>query len=299
MRRAPRSARAEAERADLGTAASTALEPPSTRAARAAARAGVEASSPRSIGERPARRPRSRKPQARTEALAAGRADARQRAPCAGAGAQHASADLEAEIARVAADARSGAHQRGRRLDPDAPRCRDPLDGLRVDLAEAAQARDELQRALGDGPARVAHHQRALAELAAERTRLPAPTERRERRAQRARHRSTTAAHRARHLMKRATPGGGARRGAGTDLRTVRESSSPPPRPGSRAGAGDAWRHRAPAPPPRHTTRRAGSSCCDQLAFSAGEPGASRQTAEARRSSCCNRPSRISPTTTN
>ncbi len=116
--------------------------------------------------------------QARIEALAAGGQSLEQERQTAVSAAQHRVADLEADIGRLAAAldaARSNAAEELNRTRHDAGAT---LDGLRVDLTEAVRARDELQRALGAAQQELTSHQRALAELAAERTRLEASAER-------------------------------------------------------------------------------------------------------------------------
>jgi CheY-like chemotaxis protein/predicted nucleic acid-binding Zn-ribbon protein len=85
---------------------------------------------------------------------------------------------LEAEIGRLTAalDAtRTSATDEITRTRHDAEAM---LDGMRVDLAEAARARDELQHNLAAAQQECAAHQRALAESSAQRARLEAMAER-------------------------------------------------------------------------------------------------------------------------
>ena len=115
---------------------------------------------------------------ARVESLAAGGQSLEREREMAIGAARQRTADLEAEIGRLAAAldaARSHAAEELNRTRHDATAT---LDGLRVDLAEAARARDELQRALGAAQQEVVSHQRALAEMSAERTRLETAAER-------------------------------------------------------------------------------------------------------------------------
>ena len=115
---------------------------------------------------------------ARVDALTAGGQTLEQERQAAVAGAQRRVGELEAEIGRLGAAleaTRTHATDELTRTRHDAGGL---LDGLRVDLAEAARARDELQRALATAQQECASHQRGLAEMAAERARLEAATER-------------------------------------------------------------------------------------------------------------------------
>lgn len=109
---------------------------------------------------------------ARVESLAAGGQTLERERQAAVAGAERRVAELEAEIGRLSAalDAtRSGAADELTRTRHDAESV---LDRLRVELAETARARDELQRALASAQQESAGQQRALAEMSAERARL-------------------------------------------------------------------------------------------------------------------------------
>ena len=116
--------------------------------------------------------------QTRVDALAAGGQTLEQERHAAIAGAQRRSAELEAEIARVSAALEATRTHASDELTRTRHDAESLLDGLRVDLAEAARARDELQRALATAQQECASHQRALAEMAAERAQLAAATER-------------------------------------------------------------------------------------------------------------------------
>ncbi len=114
----------------------------------------------------------------RVAVLAAGGESLEQERQTTVAAAQQRTAALEAEVARLAAilnTTRASAADEIMRGRHDAEAT---LDGLRVDLAEAARARDELQRALAAAQQEGAAQQRALAEMAAERARLEAAAER-------------------------------------------------------------------------------------------------------------------------
>ncbi|MBX3023807.1 hypothetical protein KF840_02755 [bacterium] len=116
--------------------------------------------------------------QGRVEALAAGGQTLEHEKRTTLAAAEQRVAGLEAEIARLTAalDAtRTSAADEITRTRHDADAT---LDGLRVDLAEAARARDELQRSLAATQQECANQQRALAEMSAQRARLEAATER-------------------------------------------------------------------------------------------------------------------------
>ena len=116
--------------------------------------------------------------QARIDELAVGGKSLEQERQAAISSAKRRGAELEAEIGRLTAAleaTRSGAVDELNRTRHDATAT---LDGLRVDLAEAVRARDELQRALAAAQQQCASHQRALADLSADRTRLEATVER-------------------------------------------------------------------------------------------------------------------------
>jgi CheY-like chemotaxis protein/predicted nucleic acid-binding Zn-ribbon protein len=116
--------------------------------------------------------------QARVDALAAGGQSLEQERQTAVVAAQRRGAELEAEIGRLTAAldaARSSAAEEINRTRHDASAT---LDGLRVDLAEAVRGRDELQRALTASQQECATHQRGLADMSAERTRLEIAAER-------------------------------------------------------------------------------------------------------------------------
>jgi CheY-like chemotaxis protein/predicted nucleic acid-binding Zn-ribbon protein len=114
---------------------------------------------------------------ARVESLAAGGQTLERERHAAVVGAERRVAELEAEIGRLSASlesTRSGAADELTRTRHDAESV---LDSLRVDLAETARARDELQRALATAQQESAGQQRALAEMSAERARLEALAE--------------------------------------------------------------------------------------------------------------------------
>jgi len=116
--------------------------------------------------------------QTRVAALAAGGESLEQERQTTVAAAQQRTTALEAEIARLTAtldNTRTGAADEIVRARHGAEAT---LDGLRVDLAEAARARDELQRGLAAAQQECATQQRTLAEMAAERARLEAASER-------------------------------------------------------------------------------------------------------------------------
>jgi CheY-like chemotaxis protein len=165
----------DAARAQLTTRAAT-LERDLT-----AARAEGEALADR-VGEQTRSGERlvaqQRELEARIEALTHGGQTLEQERQATVHAAQRRTAELEAEIARLTAalDAmRTNAAGQLNRTRHDAE---STLDGLRVDLAEAARGRAELQRALGAAQMECAPHQRALAEMSAERARLEAAAER-------------------------------------------------------------------------------------------------------------------------
>jgi predicted nucleic acid-binding Zn-ribbon protein len=87
-------------------------------------------------------------------------------------------AELEAEIARLAAALDAARDHGAEEINRTRHDAAATLDGLRVDLAEAVRARDELQRGLGAAQQELASHQRALAEMSAERAHLAADAER-------------------------------------------------------------------------------------------------------------------------
>jgi chromosome segregation ATPase/CheY-like chemotaxis protein len=114
---------------------------------------------------------------ARVESLAAGGQTLERERQAAVVGAERRVAELEAEIGRLSATldtTRSGAADELTRTRHDAESV---LDGLRVELAETARARDELQRALASAQQESAGQQRALAEMSAERARLESVAE--------------------------------------------------------------------------------------------------------------------------
>jgi predicted nucleic acid-binding Zn-ribbon protein/CheY-like chemotaxis protein len=116
--------------------------------------------------------------QKRVDALAAGGQSLEQERQAAVKAAQQRGAELEAEINRLSAALDAARNQAAAELNRTRHDAAGTLDGLRVDLAEAVRARDELQRALAAAQQDAAAHQRALAEMSAERTRLEAAVER-------------------------------------------------------------------------------------------------------------------------
>jgi CheY-like chemotaxis protein len=92
--------------------------------------------------------------------------------------AQRRTAELEAEIARLTSALEATRATAAEELNRTRHDAGSTLDGLRVDLAEAARARDELQRALAASQQECAAHQRALAEMSAERARLESTAKR-------------------------------------------------------------------------------------------------------------------------
>jgi chromosome segregation ATPase/CheY-like chemotaxis protein len=116
--------------------------------------------------------------QARIDALAAGGQSLEQERQTAIRAAQQRSAQLEAEIGRLTAALDAARSQAAEELNRTRHDAAGTLDALRVDLAEAARGRDELQRALAALQQELGSHQRALAELSAERARLEAAAER-------------------------------------------------------------------------------------------------------------------------
>lgn len=116
--------------------------------------------------------------QARVELLTAGGQTLEHEKRTTLAAAEQRVAGLDTEIARLAAAleaTRASAADEITRTRHDADAT---LDALRVDLAEAARARDELQRTLAATQQESAGQQRALAEMSAQRARLEATTER-------------------------------------------------------------------------------------------------------------------------
>jgi chromosome segregation ATPase len=116
--------------------------------------------------------------QARIDALTIGGQSLEQERQAAVHTARQRGAELEAEIGRLTAALDAARTQAASAINRTRDDAAATLDGLRVDLAEAVRGRDELQRALGAAQQECAAHQRALADMSAERTRLETAAER-------------------------------------------------------------------------------------------------------------------------
>lgn len=159
----------------------------------------------------------------RIETLAAGGESLERERQMAVNAARQRVADLEAEIARLAAALDAARNHGAEEINRTRHDAAATLDELRVGLAEAVRGRDELQRALGATQQELASHQRALAEMSAERARLSADAERAHaERSALTTHVDTATAERA--ALQRAHDEAAARIAAlENDLRTVRE----------------------------------------------------------------------------
>ena len=168
-------AAADAERGELRarlTAVETDLQ------AAGATRAHLEQQLAAQQAERERLAAQQRELQARVDSLTTGGQTLEHEKRTTLAAAEQRVAHLDAEIGRLSAAleaTRSSAADEITRTRHDADAT---LDALRVDLAEAARARDELQRSLAATQQESAAQQRALAEMSAQRARLEAATER-------------------------------------------------------------------------------------------------------------------------
>jgi chromosome segregation ATPase/CheY-like chemotaxis protein len=115
--------------------------------------------------------------QARIDALTAGGQSLEHERQTVVSAAQRRAAELEAEIGRLSAALEATRSSAAAELERTRREAAATLDALRVELADAARGREDLQRALARIEQESAAHQRAWAELSEERARLQAGLE--------------------------------------------------------------------------------------------------------------------------